>query len=150
MSMAHTHEDLAAFQDGDVPLIFARHKETDELELLEDGTAETKRDHTKEMLVCPIMDCPSRDLTTVARKGRRDGYRPPLRWLPRSGGHLSLSGLRDDHGLAQGQICGSCVPRAEGRTLQRSGRAARGRDGHACRDWRTHRVRDPVREPEPR
>ncbi|TFB59030.1 hypothetical protein E3N86_12370 [Cryobacterium sp. Hz7] len=72
--MAHTAEVLAAFQDGEVRLIFARDKDTDELVLLEDGTAKAQRAYTKASLQCPIRDCPTPHLTTVARKKKRDGY----------------------------------------------------------------------------
>ena len=72
--MAHTAEVLAAFQDGEVRLVFGRDKGTDELVLLEDGTAKAKRAYTKASLQCPIRDCPTPHMTTVARKKKRDGY----------------------------------------------------------------------------
>lgn len=73
--MAHTREVLAAFQDGEARLIYARLKDTDEVVLLEDGTAEAQRAHTKESRRCLIRDCSSPDLTTESRKTKRDGYK---------------------------------------------------------------------------
>jgi hypothetical protein len=71
----HSYKELTDFQDGEVRLIFARHRETGELVLLEEDTAAEQRGFTKASLRCPITDCPDPDLTTVSRQGRRDGYR---------------------------------------------------------------------------
>jgi hypothetical protein len=50
----HSAEELAAFQDGEVRFLYARHTETAELVFLEEGTAQAQRALTKSSLRCPI------------------------------------------------------------------------------------------------
>ncbi|WP_146073355.1 hypothetical protein [Cryobacterium sp. N22] len=86
--MAHTHDALAAFQNGEVRLIYARHRGTGDLYLLPDDEAIELRVWTKENLRCPIPDCPSPEMTTVHRARLRDGFR---HLTPGSGGHAPES-----------------------------------------------------------
>ena len=74
--MGHSKADLAAFQDGETRLVYARYRdERPGLYLLADGTATEQRPFTKEHLTCLVPDCRFPDLTTVARARGRDGFR---------------------------------------------------------------------------
>lgn len=73
---AHDPRALAAFQNGERRLLYARYKDRpwDQPYYLVDGTAAAVRDLAKEQLECFMPDCRDRRLTTVARHGRRDGF----------------------------------------------------------------------------
>lgn len=74
--MQHQGDVLAAFQDGETRLIYARPRAGGDLWMLPDGEAVAHRAHTKAELVCPVPRCPEPDLTTVARAPKkRDGFR---------------------------------------------------------------------------
>jgi hypothetical protein len=85
VALAHDPEVLAAFQDGETRLLYARHKADLNAPpyYLEDGTATQVRSWAKEHLECFLPDCTDRRLTTVARAGKRDGFKH----LPGAGGH---------------------------------------------------------------
>jgi hypothetical protein len=74
---AHDAKALAAFQNGEERLVYARYKDRpdDPPYYLEDDTASQVRAWAKEHLECFMPDCTSRRLTTVARTGKRDGFK---------------------------------------------------------------------------
>lgn len=77
MALAHDPEVLAAFQDGETRLLYARSKADPDAPpyYLQDGTAKQVRSWAKEHLECFLPDCADRRLTTVSRVGRRDGFK---------------------------------------------------------------------------
>lgn len=96
--MQHGADVLAAFQDGETRLIYARPRAGGPLWLLPDGEARLHRARTKAELICPVLSCPEPELTTVARfPTKRDG----LRHLS-GGGHApeSLFHLRGKERIA--------------------------------------------------
>jgi hypothetical protein len=74
--MRHPSEDLAAFQNGERALVFARYKANPDGPLfhIEDGTARELRLWAKAELECFMPECADRRLTTVARSTKRDGF----------------------------------------------------------------------------
>lgn len=72
--MAHAPKDLAAFQNGEVRIIYARRRDNDALYLLPDGEAAERKAWAREQLRCPIPECSNPELTTVSRSTRRDGF----------------------------------------------------------------------------
>jgi hypothetical protein len=73
----HSAELLAAFQDGERALVYARYRDdpTAPLYRLHDGEARQQRAWAKTHLECFMPDCPDRRLTTVSRHPRkRDGF----------------------------------------------------------------------------
>ena len=74
-SLRHDPRALAAFQDGERCLVWARHKDGGGLYRLADGDARAVKAWAKEHLECCMPDCRDRRLTTVARHPRRrDGF----------------------------------------------------------------------------
>ncbi|MFC7597570.1 competence protein CoiA family protein [Terrabacter sp. GCM10028922] len=73
---AHDRSALAKFQDGEERLVYARLRADPDAPLyfLEDGTAREVRAWAKQHLVCFMPDCGARQLTTVSRATRRDGF----------------------------------------------------------------------------
>lgn len=73
----HDRTALAAFQDGEERLVYARCQDRpdDPPFFLEDGAAHEIREWAKEHLECFMPKCADRRLTTVARTLRRDGFR---------------------------------------------------------------------------
>lgn len=73
--MQHGAEVLAAFQDGETRLIYARPRAGGSLWMLPDGEAKQHRAFAKAELMCPVHECGQPKLTTVARAPRkRDGF----------------------------------------------------------------------------
>lgn len=87
---AHDPQALAAFQNGERRLLYARYKDRpwDEPFYLLDGSAREIRHWAKEHLECFMPDCRDRRLTTVARRDRRDGF-----------SHMSGAGGHSGEGL---------------------------------------------------
>lgn len=85
--MGHSVEELRDFTDSELRMVYAAERATGEVVLLPDGEADTWRERTREQLRCPVPDCPSPNLTTVARRG---GWRHGFRHLSGSvtDGHL--------------------------------------------------------------
>ena len=80
----HTAAELAAYQDGERCLVWARDRDTGESFHLADGAARALRGWTTGHLECLMPDCSDRRLTTVSRHPRRrDGFRH----YAGSGGH---------------------------------------------------------------
>lgn len=73
---AHQPTALAAFQNGEERLVYARYKDrpADQPYYLEDGTAREIRAWAKEHLECFMPECSARRLTTVSRSNKRDGF----------------------------------------------------------------------------
>ncbi|MDT0213932.1 competence protein CoiA family protein [Rothia sp. ARF10] len=73
---AHQPDALAAFQNGEERLVYARYKDRPDEQpyYLEDGTAREVRAWAKEHLECFMPECSARRLTTVARSNKRDGF----------------------------------------------------------------------------
>lgn len=73
---AHARDLLAQFQNGEERLVYARVKDAPDAPLyfLRDGTARDVREWAKEHLECFMPDCAARQLTTVSRSTRRDGF----------------------------------------------------------------------------
>ena len=72
----HTSKEIAAFTKGDERMLWAADRVTRRIFYLHDGEAERFRVHTKENLVCVVLDCPAPTITVVARRGnRRQGFR---------------------------------------------------------------------------
>jgi len=74
---AHDRLTLARFQDGEQRLVYARRKDQlgGPLYFLKDDTAADLKAWAKEHLECFLPNCPDRRLTTVARRGKRDGFK---------------------------------------------------------------------------
>lgn len=72
----HDRAALAEFQQGETRLVYARYRDRphDPPFYLEDGQAQPRREWAKEHLECLMPDCQDRRLTTVSRRGRRDGF----------------------------------------------------------------------------
>lgn len=85
----HDPSALAAFQQGETRLVFARRKDGPRAELfyLEDGQAEALRKFTADNLECFMPECGNRRLTTVARRKGRDGFKH----MRGAGGHADES-----------------------------------------------------------
>lgn len=81
----HTRDDLAAFQNGETRLVYARHRDRpdDPLFHLADGTAAQLRDFTRDHLECFLPTCTDRRLKAVSRAHARDGFSH----LPGAGQH---------------------------------------------------------------
>lgn len=94
---AHDRFTLARFQDGEQRLVYARRKDQpgELLYFLKDNTAADLKAWAKEHLECFLPDCPDRRLTTVARRGKRDGFKHNSG----SGGH-GREGLFHEQGKA--------------------------------------------------
>lgn len=94
---AHDRSGLAAFQNGEKRLVYARYKDRPDapLHFLEDGTASELRDWAKLHVECFMPECEDRALTTVSRTRRRDGFR-----------HRSISGSHSKESLfhEQGKV----------------------------------------------
>lgn len=75
--VVHLAQEIAAFTDGEKALVYAarRGQPSAPLVLLRDGSAAEMRAHTKEHLQCFMPECPTPSFTTVARRGKRDGFR---------------------------------------------------------------------------
>lgn len=73
---------LRLFQSGEEAFVWGFDSTTREPWFLEDDQARDCRSHVKASVVCPVPGCEA-PLTTVSRKGRRDG----LRHLTGTGGH---------------------------------------------------------------
>jgi hypothetical protein len=72
----HSADEIATFTSGEQRMVYAAYRDTGELFYLNDGVAELQRGFTKQRLRCVVPNCPSPNLTTVARRdGRRDGFR---------------------------------------------------------------------------
>lgn len=73
----HTADEISAFLDGETRLIAAAYRADlgAPLFVLQDGSARQQRVWAKSELRCFIPDCPAPDLTTVARRRGRDGFR---------------------------------------------------------------------------
>jgi hypothetical protein len=74
--VGHSKADLAAFQDGETRLVYARYRDQRPgLYFLVDGNAREQRAFAKEHLTCIVPDCRFPELTTVGRARGRDGFR---------------------------------------------------------------------------
>lgn len=75
--MSHTRASIAAFQQGESHFVYAAYRAGGtRMHYLADGAAHAERTFTKTELMCPIPNCPTPELTTVARQiPRRQHYR---------------------------------------------------------------------------
>lgn len=77
---------LAAFQNGERALVFARHRDDPSAPLFHidyDGATKAVKARTREHLECFMPDCADRRLKAVHRSTKRDGFSH----MPGSGGH---------------------------------------------------------------
>lgn len=75
--MFHTPEEFAAFTDGERRFVAAAWRDDPARPyfVLPDGEAERHRYRARTELRCMFRDCRAPEITTVARVGRRDGFR---------------------------------------------------------------------------
>lgn len=75
--VAHRPQEIAAFTDGERALVYAARRDDPDAPLvfLRDGSAAEMRSHTTAHLQCFVPGCPTPAFTTVARQGKRDGFR---------------------------------------------------------------------------
>lgn len=97
---SHDRSGLARFQNGEERLVYARLKSEPDAPLyfLQDGTAREVREWAREHLECFMPDCDARQITTVARSTRRDGFSH----MRGAGGHARES-LFHQHNCAPDQ-----------------------------------------------
>jgi len=90
MASVHAVDVLAAFQNGERALVFARHRDDPSAPLFHidyDGATKVVKALTREHLECFMPDCADRRLKAVHRSTKRDGFSH----MPGSGGHAPES-----------------------------------------------------------
>ena len=87
MASVHAANVLAAFQNGESALVFARRREDTSAPLFHmayDGATKDVKALTRDHLECLMPDCADRRLKAMHRSAKRDGFSldPPVRYLP--------------------------------------------------------------------